>query len=105
MRCLRRHCGIGYAGRLDTRLAPGDRVVLFKDDGSVCVHALKGREADQLHARPDVVVEETDDVILGGGCPASGETLTILAGCSARTPTHLFDLRRRRVALGAAGGA
>ena len=35
MRVLVAHCEIAYAGRLDTRLAPGDRVVLFKDDGSV----------------------------------------------------------------------
>ena len=76
MRVLVAHCEIAYAGRLDTRLAPGDRVVLFKDDGSVCVHALKGAKPINYMPGP-TVVEETDDVIRVRR-PASGETLTIL---------------------------
>jgi RecB family endonuclease NucS len=76
VRVLVAHCEIAYAGRLDTRLAPGDRVVLFKDDGSVCVHALKGAKPINYMPGP-TVVEETDDVIRVRR-PASGETLTIL---------------------------
>ena len=62
MRVLVAHCEIAYAGRLDTRLAPGDRVVLFKDDGSVCVHALKGAKPVNYMPGP-TVVEEADDLI------------------------------------------
>jgi RecB family endonuclease NucS len=76
MRVLVAHCEIAYAGRLDTRLAPGDRVVLFKDDGSVCVHALKGAKPINYMPGP-TIVEESDDVIRIRR-PSSGETLTIL---------------------------
>ncbi len=76
MRVLVAHCEIAYAGRLETRLSPGDRVVLFKDDGSVCVHALKGAKPINYMPGP-TIVEETDDVIRVRR-PASGETLTIL---------------------------
>jgi hypothetical protein len=76
MRVLVAHCEIAYAGRLETRLSPGDRVVLFKDDGSVCVHALKGAKPINYMPGP-TIVEETDDVIRIRR-PSSGETLTIL---------------------------
>ena len=76
MRVLVAHCEIAYSGRLDTRLAPGDRVVLFKDDGSVCVNALKGAKPVNYMPGP-TVLEEADDVIRVRR-PASGETLTIL---------------------------
>jgi hypothetical protein len=35
-------CEIAYHGRATARLGAGDRVILFKDDGSLCVHAQKG---------------------------------------------------------------
>ena len=76
MRVLVAHCEIAYTGRLETRLAPGDRVVLFKDDGAVCVHALKGAKPINYMPGP-TIVEETDDVIRVRR-PSSGETLTIL---------------------------
>ena len=40
MRILVACCEI--AGRATTRLGAGDRVVLFKADGSLCVHADSG---------------------------------------------------------------
>jgi RecB family endonuclease NucS len=42
MRLLVAGCEIAYHGRATTRLGAGDRVILFKDDGSLCVHAGKG---------------------------------------------------------------
>ena len=42
MRILVARCEIAYHGRATTRLAAGDRVILFKDDGSLCVHADRG---------------------------------------------------------------
>jgi RecB family endonuclease NucS len=76
MRVLVARCEIGYSGRLETRLASGDRVILFKDDGSVCVHALKGAKPINYMPGP-TVVEEVDDLIRVRR-PASGESLTVL---------------------------
>jgi RecB family endonuclease NucS len=42
MTILVARCEIAYHGRATTRLGAGDRVTLFKDDGSLCVHAEKG---------------------------------------------------------------
>ena len=42
MRILVARCEIAYHGRAVTRLGAGDRVILFKTDGSLCVHADKG---------------------------------------------------------------
>jgi RecB family endonuclease NucS len=42
MRILVARCEIAYHGRATTRLGAGDRVILFKDDGSLCVHAQRG---------------------------------------------------------------
>ena len=42
MRILVARCEIADHGRAVTRLGAGDRVILFKTDGSLCVHADKG---------------------------------------------------------------
>jgi RecB family endonuclease NucS len=42
MRILVARCEIAYHGRAVTRLGAGDRVILFKQDGSLCVHADRG---------------------------------------------------------------
>ncbi len=76
MRVLVARCEIGYSGRLETRLAPGDRVILFKDDGSVCVHALKG--AKPINYMPGPTVVEEDGELIRVRRPASGESLTVL---------------------------
>ncbi len=62
MRVIVARCAIGYSGRLVTRLGSGDRVVLFKDDGSVVVHALRGAKPVNYMPGP-TVVEESGDVI------------------------------------------
>ncbi len=76
MRILVARCEIGYAGRLTTRLAPGDRVVLFKDDGSVCVHALQGAKPVNYMGPPTVVEEDGD--LIRVRRTSTGETLTIM---------------------------
>jgi RecB family endonuclease NucS len=76
VRVLVARCEIGYAGRLETRLGPGDRLVLFKEDGSVCVHALRGAKPVNYMPGP-TTIEEADDLIRVRRA-ASGETLTIL---------------------------
>jgi endonuclease len=42
VRILVARCEIAYHGRAVTRLGAGDRVILFKTDGSLCVRADKG---------------------------------------------------------------
>jgi endonuclease len=75
VRILVCRCRIGYAGRLVTQLASGERLVLFKDDGSVCVHARRGAKPINYMPGPTAVREE--DGTLRVHRPASGETLTI----------------------------
>ena len=62
MRVIVARCAIGYTGRLITRLGSGDRVLLFKDDGSVVVHALRGAKPINYMPGP-TVVNEHEDVI------------------------------------------
>ncbi len=75
MRVLVARCSIGYSGRLTTRLASGDRIVIFKDDGSVCVHGPKGCKPINYMSGP-TVLEETAGLITIRR-PATGETLMI----------------------------
>jgi RecB family endonuclease NucS len=76
MRVLVACCEIGYSGRLDTRLARGDRVVLFKNDGAVCVHALRGAKPVNYMPGPTVVEEVDGEIVVRRS--QSGETLRIL---------------------------
>jgi hypothetical protein len=76
VRILVCRCTIGYAGRLTTRLASGDRVILFKDDGAVCIHARAGAKPINYMPGPTVVREE--DGVIRVTRTASGETLTIV---------------------------
>ena len=75
MRELDARCSIGYSGRLTTRLASGDRIIIFKDDGSVCVHGPKGFKPINYMSGP-TVLEETAGLITIRR-PATGETLMI----------------------------
>jgi RecB family endonuclease NucS len=75
MRVLVVRCSIGYSGRLTTRLASGDRVIIFKDDGSVCVHGPQGFKPINYMAGP-TTVEEADGLI-SVRRPATGEALLI----------------------------
>jgi RecB family endonuclease NucS len=69
-------CSIGYSGRLTTRLASGDRVVLFKDDGSVCIHVRQGAKPVNYMPGPTAVREE--DGVIRVTRPSTGEQLTIV---------------------------
>lgn len=75
MRVLVARCSIGYSGRLITRLASGERVLIFKDDGSVCIHGPKGFKPINYMSGPTVVTE-TDGLITVRR-PETGETLLI----------------------------
>ena len=76
MRILVCRCSIGYAGRLTTRLASGDRVLLFKDDGAVCIHARAGAKPINYMPGPTVIREQ--EGVIRVTRTASGESLTIL---------------------------
>jgi hypothetical protein len=76
MRILVARCEIAYHGRATTRLGTGDRVILFKDDGSLCVHADKGFKPLNYMAGPTSVTEDGDTIRVYRG--ASDETLIIV---------------------------
>ena len=75
MRVLVARCSIGYSGRLTTRLASGERVLIFKDDGSVCIHGPKGFKPINYMSGPTAVSEE--DGLITVRRPETGETLMI----------------------------
>jgi endonuclease len=76
MRILVARCEIAYHGRATTRLGAGDRVILFKDDGSLCVHTDKGYKPLNYMPGPTAVREEGD--VIRVYRPASDETLVIV---------------------------
>jgi RecB family endonuclease NucS len=75
VRILICRCTICYEGRLTTRLSSGERLLLFKDDGSVCVHANRGAKPINYMPGPTSVTEQ--DGVIRVWRPASSETLTI----------------------------
>jgi hypothetical protein len=75
VRVLVARCSIGYSGRLTTRLASGDRIIIFKDDGSVCVHGPKGFKPINYMSGPTAMTEE--DGLITVRRPETGETLMI----------------------------
>ena len=76
VRILVARCEIAYEGRLTTRLAPGERVLLFKDDGSVCVHGARGFKPINYMSGPTVIEDDGDVIRVRRS--ASKEVLTIL---------------------------
>ena len=76
MRILVARCEIAYHGRATTRLGAGDRVILFKDDGSLCVHTDRGYKPLNYMPGPTAVREEGD--VIRVYRPASDETLVIV---------------------------
>ena len=58
MRILVARCSIRYEGRVTTTLDSGDRVVLFKDDGSVVVHAIQGAKPINYMPGPTVARDQ-----------------------------------------------
>jgi endonuclease len=76
VRILVARCEIAYHGRATTRLGAGDRVILFKDDGSLCVHTDKGFKPLNYMAGPTSVRQEGDVVRVYRA--ASDETLVIV---------------------------
>jgi RecB family endonuclease NucS len=75
VRVLVARCSIGYSGRLTTRLASGDRIIIFKDDGSVCVHGPKGFKPINYMSGPTAITEE--DGLITVRRPETGEVLMI----------------------------
>jgi RecB family endonuclease NucS len=75
VRVLVARCSIGYSGRLTTRLASGDRIIIFKDDGSVCVHGPKGFKPINYMSGPTAITEE--DGLITVRRPETGEALMI----------------------------
>lgn len=76
MRILVARCEIAYHGRAVTRLGAGDRVILFKQDGSLCVHADHSYKPLNYMSGPTAVSQDGD--VIRVYRPASDETLVIL---------------------------
>jgi RecB family endonuclease NucS len=76
MRILVARCEIAYHGRAVTRLGAGDRVILFKTDGSLCVHADKGYKPLNYMPGPTSVSQDGD--LIRVYRPASDESLVIV---------------------------
>jgi RecB family endonuclease NucS len=76
MRLLVARCEIAYHGRAVTRLGAGDRVILFKTDGSLCVHADKGYKPLNYMPGPTSVSQDGDVVRVYRA--ASDESLVIV---------------------------
>jgi RecB family endonuclease NucS len=76
VRLLVARCEIAYHGRATTRLGAGDRVILFKDDGSLCVHTDYGFKPLNYMAGPTSVTEDGDVIRVHRA--ASGESLVIV---------------------------
>ena len=76
VRILVARCEIAYHGRAVTRLGAGDRVILFKTDGSLCVHADKGYKPLNYMPGPTSVSQEGD--VIRVYRPASDESLVIV---------------------------
>ena len=75
MRILVTRCSIRYEGRLVTTLETGDRVVLFKDDGSVVVNAVQGAKPINYMPGPTAVTEDGRTIVVTR--VATGEALVI----------------------------
>ncbi|MCW2928720.1 MAG: nucS [Thermoleophilia bacterium] len=75
MRILVSRCSIRYEGRLVTTLESGDRVILFKGDGSVVVHAVQGAKPINYMPGPTSVVEDGRTLTITR--TQTGETLAI----------------------------
>jgi RecB family endonuclease NucS len=75
MRILVTRCSIRYEGRLVTTLESGDRVVLFKDDGSVVVNAIVGAKPINYMPGPTSVSEDGRTITITR--TATGEALVI----------------------------
>ncbi len=76
VRILVARCEIAYHGRATTRLGSGDRVIMFKDDGSLCVHTDKGYKPLNYMAGPTSVTQDGDVIRVYRA--ASDETLVIV---------------------------
>ncbi len=75
MRILVTRCSIRYEGRLVTTLESGDRVVLFKDDGSVVVNAVQGAKPINYMPGPTAISEDGRTIVITR--TATGEALVI----------------------------
>ena len=76
MRILVARCEIAYHGRATTRLGAGDRVIIFKTDGSLCVHADRGFKPLNYMSGPTSVSQDGD--VIRVYRPASDESLVIV---------------------------
>jgi endonuclease len=76
MRLVVAHCSVEYQGRLGARLAPANRLILFKADGSIAVHSDSKAYKPLNWMNPPCTIHEHDGVI--DATTPKGETLHIV---------------------------
>src|SRR5437764_3911924 len=64
MRLLVARCEVRYSGRLDAHLPEAVRLLMFKADGSVLVHADAGGYRPLNWMTPPTVIEDGGDVVV-----------------------------------------
>jgi endonuclease len=64
MRLIVARCEVSYTGRLTARLPESTRLLIFKEDGSVLVHADAGGYKPLNWMTPPTVVEEGSDMLV-----------------------------------------
>ena len=73
-------CRVTYSGRADSRLSPGDRLVVVKRDGTVLVHQSEGRKP--VNWQPSgshvSVLREEDELLLESECYNPREILEVV---------------------------
>jgi len=57
-------CSVDYSGRASSRLEPGDRLIIIKEDGSVLVHRPKGYEPVNWQPPPCLFETHVDEDVL-----------------------------------------
>jgi len=75
MRLLFARCAVEYQGRLGARLAPANRLIMCKADGSIAIHSDAKAYKPLNWMSPPCVIEEADGVITAR--TPTGETLRI----------------------------
>jgi RecB family endonuclease NucS len=76
MRLVVAHCSVEYQGRLGARLAPANRLILCKADGSIAIHSDSKAYKPLNWMNPPCTIVEHDGVI--DATTPKGETLHIV---------------------------
>lgn len=78
MRIVVANCSAVYTGRGDTKLKPGIRAILFKEDGAISIHNDAGNKPLNYMGKGNIFTESYEDGVLVWQFDTRKENLTIL---------------------------